>query len=53
MNTFMRPDTQYPRCETSQESVPAIGYSAEEIEALKESGAVAGPGAATRGVFRA
>jgi alpha-methylacyl-CoA racemase len=29
-----------------------LGYSAEEIETLKDAGAVAGPGAATRGGFR-
>src|SRR5215212_6727449 len=27
MNTRIRPDTQYPRCETWQESVPAIGLT--------------------------
>src|SRR2546423_3972336 len=30
MNTFMRPDTTYPRCETSHESVPAIGFTLDD-----------------------
>src|SRR5437764_9571070 len=38
--------------EHTDEVLEGIGYSPEEIEALKESGAVAGPGAGARGAFR-
>jgi alpha-methylacyl-CoA racemase len=38
--------------EHTDEVLEAIGYSAEEIDALKDAGAVAGPGAATRGSFK-
>src|SRR5437763_13068982 len=37
--------------EHTDEALEAVGYSAEEIDALKDAGAVAGPGAATRGGF--
>jgi crotonobetainyl-CoA:carnitine CoA-transferase CaiB-like acyl-CoA transferase len=39
--------------EHTDEVLAAAGYSGEEIEALKEAGAVAGPAAGTRGSFMA
>jgi len=39
--------------EHTDEVLEGLGYPAEEIDALKESGAVAGPAAGTRGSFMA
>jgi alpha-methylacyl-CoA racemase len=39
--------------EHTDEVLAEVGYSAEEIEAMKESGAVAGPAAEPQGEFRA